>query len=298
MKELLEIFSLDIPAYLQGPALMAALAGLGLFIGILTGLFGVGGGFLINPLLIVLMGLPETLVVGSSLSFTIGTGTAGAASHWRLKNVDLKTAMYLIGGALGGCVLGVLVHLDLKQVFGPAKFRMVFLTLYLVMLLVTAWVVARGPGRHKSGKPLVQRMRLGPHTDLPAAGLVHVSVPGLILVGFVIGLLKGLLGIGGGVLFMPLLLIVVGLSVHQAIGTSLAVVVFSSIVGTIMYGAGGKVNLTLVMTLLVGSTIGVQIGAYLCQRLHAARLQRYFVVVVLLAAVLVAADLAWRFFAA
>ena len=294
MSEIYELFSLNPGAYLQGVELLLALVGIGLVVGILTGLFGVGGGFLINPLLIVLMGMDKTLVVGSALSFTIGTGSAGMARHWRGKNVEIKTMMLLAAGALVGVVLGHQAHMGLNTGLGEGRADVAFQTLYLAVLVITAWVVYRGPGRHKSGKSLLQRTRIGPHIDLPGANLSNVSLTGMLLVGLTIGVMKGLFGIGGGVLFMPLLLLVIGLSAHQAVGTSLGVVVFSSIAGTILYGSKGHINLALVMTLLLGSSVGVQIGARICERIHAGKLQRYFVAVVLLASVLVAIDLAKR----
>ncbi len=297
VNELLQMFSMDFDAYLQGPALLCALGGIGLLIGVLTGLFGVGGAFLINPMLIVLMGMEETLVVGSSLSFTIGTAAAGAARHRRMNNVDVKAAFYLLLSAVVGVLLGVQLHYYLRDAMGPVTFKATFRVLYLVMLLLTAWVVARGPGRHSSGKSPLQRMRLRPGIKL-SDELADVSLPGLLLVGCTIGMVSGLLGIGGGVLFVPLLLIVVGLTVHRAIGTSLAVIMFSAIVGTVIYGSRGDVNLSVVMVLLVGSGIGVQIGAWICQRLHARKLQQYFVIVILFASLLVALDLARKIIAA
>ncbi len=294
MTELQEIFNFDFQAHLQGPALPAALVGIGLLVGVLTGLFGVGGGFLIIPLLVVVMGLERTLVVGSSLSFTIGTAAAGAARHRRMKNVDLRTVILIACGALVGTVVGKYAHVGLKQHLGPGRFEITFDSLYLAMLVLIGWVVWRGHRRDGSGRSVLQRMRLGPRIDLPGANLASVSLTGLLGVGLIIGLMKGLLGIGGGVLFMPLLLIVVGLDAHKAVGTSLGVVVLTSIVGTALYGADGNVNLALVMVLLAGSTVGVQIGAWLCRRLHAGLIQRYFVVVVALAACLVIISLLGR----
>lgn len=291
MKELLDIFSLNFDANLQGPVLLAALVGIGFGVGILTGLFGVGGGFLINPLLIVLMGMQETLVVGSSLTFTIGTAAAGTARHRRMGNVEVKAMLILVSGALPGVFLGEMAHTTMRDALGPEHFGEVFRGLYLAVLLITAWVVYGHLGRDHKGKSFLQRVSLGPDVDLSGGGLKGVSLAGLVIVGVLIGLMTGLLGIGGGVLYVPLLLAVVGLNAHLAVGTSLGIVVFSSIFGTILYGRAGKVNLLLVMTLLIGSAAGVQIGAWLCPRLHAKRLQRYFVCIVLLAATLVAADL-------
>jgi uncharacterized membrane protein YfcA len=118
-----------------------------------------------------------------------------------------------------------------------------------------------------------------------------VSLPGLLGVGLGIGLLAGLMGIGGGVLFVPLLILVVGLAPHQAVGTSLGVVLLSSISGTIKHGLAGRVSLSLTMVLLVGSTLGVQLGAGVCRRLGGRQLRQYFAVLVFLAAVALAADL-------
>ncbi|MCK4600825.1 MAG: sulfite exporter TauE/SafE family protein, partial [Phycisphaerae bacterium] len=116
--------------------------------------------------------------------------------------------------------------------------------------------------------------------------------PGLCLLGIAIGVMTGMLGIGGGVLFVPLLVLVAGLTAHQAVGTSLGVVLFGAIAGTIKYGLDGSVNLWIVMALLVSSVFGVQLGAHICQRLHAKRLRFYFAVMVLMIAVLLASDFA------
>ena len=292
LQELLrELFSLQFEAYLEGIWLLVALVGLGLGVGVLTGLFGVGGAFLVSPMLVAVLGLPKVLVVGSSLSFTIGTAGAGAARHWRLGNVAGRTVLLLAAGALAGVWAGKAILEILKDALGEGGSDQAFLGLYLGMLLVTAWLVWRGPREHASGRSALQRLPVGPRVSLPAADLDAVSLPGLLAVGLLIGVAKGLLGIGGGVLFMPLLLLVVGLQTHQAVGTSLGVVLFSSVVGSLLYGAEGNVNLALVMILLIGSSVGVQFGAWLCGRLHARRLQRYFVLVVLLAAVVVGGKL-------
>ena len=296
MSELADLFSANFEAYLHGPALFAALAFIGLGVGILTGLFGVGGGFMVNPLLIVLLGLQETLVAGSTLSFTIGTSAAGVSRHRRLGNVQPKAMVWLLVGALPCVLVGQFLHVKLRGMFGPVRFGLVFRGLYLAALIATMWVMKRGPSQHTNGRSLVQRLPVGPYISLGSGGLDHVSVPGVCLVGGCIGVVLGLLGIGGGVLFVPLLHVAVGLSTHESVGTSLGVILFSSTFGTLLYGLGGHVNLLLVMILLTGSTVGVQIGAWICQRLHSSKLRQYFVYVVLLACILVAGDVAKRAF--
>lgn len=284
----------QLAGYLSGLPLLFVLAALGAVVGVLTGLFGVGGGFLITPLLIVAVGIDESLAVGSSLSFIIGTAAAGLRRHARLKNVEPRSMLILSGGGMCGVVLGVLLHEYLRTALEGAAFDFGALIrgLYLVLLAVTVWLVYRGPGRHVSGKSLLQRLPGWPRVDLPAAGLRDLSLLGLCLVGVGVGVLNGLLGIGGGVLFMPVLLVAVGLSPHQAVGTSLGVVLFSSITGAVQHGMLGNVSLWIAMALLVGSTLGVQVGVRLCDMFHGTRIRRYFATIVLVAAVLVALDLA------
>jgi uncharacterized membrane protein YfcA len=284
----------QVDAYLSGPALVAALAFLGLAIGILTGLFGVGGTFLMNPMLIIVLGVDQSLVVGSSLCFTIGTAAAGLSRHHRLRNVEGKTLLILAGGACCGAVLGSRLHEYIRAAQDPGQFKVMILAFYLVLLGATAWLVYRVPPERHGRRSLLQRLPLRPRVELPNAHLRGVSLPGLVGVGLLIGAVSGLLGIGGGVLLMPLMLVVIGLRAHQAVGTGLGVVLFSSMVGTIEHGLAGNVCLWVAMSLLAGSTVGVQIGAWICQRLHARRLRQYFAVVVLVAAVMVAAEIARR----
>jgi len=282
----------QIDAYLAGPWLLCALVGLGFAVGVLSGLFGVGGAFLLNPLLIVVLGLNESLVVGSGLSFAIGTGAAGMVRHMRGRNVEFRSMWILGVAAIVGTLGGTELHQWLRRLAGPEHFKVLILALYLAMLLAVAWLVYRDAPNSPGGRSLLQRLPLPPRISLPAAGRPGVSLPGLIGVGVIVGLAVGMLGIGGGVLFMPLLLMVVGLSAHQAVGTSLGVVLFGSISGTIHHSLHGNVSLWIAMSLLVGSSAGVQLGAYFCERLHARRLRRWFACVVAVAAVIVAVKLA------
>jgi hypothetical protein len=290
--ELPALFDWNIPgAYLQGPALAAALAAFGLVVGVLTGLFGVGGGFMITPLLSIGFGIRYDLVIGSSLSFTIGTASSGMSRHMRLGNFEPRATLILALASMAGALAGGTLNDAVQAALGAGQYSNVIDTLYVALLTLTAWVVARESTPHPTGKTLLQRLPLGPRVDLPTAKLTGVSLPGLLLVGLAIGLLSGMLGIGGGVLFMPLLVVALGLTPHQAVGTSLGVVVFGATAGTIKYGLAGKVNLVIVMALLVSSVFGVQLGAWICHRLHATHLRRYFALLVALVAVVVAVRL-------
>ena len=121
--------ALELPAdaYLSGAALLCALAAMGTVIGVLTGLFGVGGAFLITPMMIVLLGIDESLAVGSSLCFVVGTAAAGSRRHARLKNVEPRSMLILSAGAVAGTVLGTLLHQFLRSALaqGALDFRVV-----------------------------------------------------------------------------------------------------------------------------------------------------------------------------
>lgn len=298
---------IDFAAWTGNAGLLAALAALGFVVGGLTGLFGVGGGFLVTPLLIVLFGIDESLAIGTGLCAIIGTSAGGLSRHWRLGSVEPKTMLILAGVAMPGAFLGAMLHQYLRAVLGEAgglSFPVIVRGLFLILLPTAGYLAYRGPTRHGSGLTILQRLHLPPRVSLGRAGLTGVSLPGLCILGLGVGMVTGLLGVGGGVLYMPVLVALVGLSAHQAVGTSLGVVLLGAIAGTIRYAAVptagsemaryapiGNVSLGIAMLLLVGGTIGVQVGVWICHRLHATRLRRYFAITVLLTAVLVAADL-------
>lgn len=289
LEELLGLGGVD--AVLSGAALVAALAGLGLLVGIASGMFGVGGAFLMTPMLATIFRIDYTLAVGSGLCCIIGTSASGLARHRRLGNVAGRAVMLLGAGSVVGVLLGDMLHDAMKAWLG-ADFTQVMHGLYIALLLTAAWLVARGPVTGHADKHFLQRLPVGPRVDLPRANLRHVSVPGLAGIGLLAGLLAGTMGTGGGVIIVPILIVLVGLTPHLAVGTSLGVILPTAIVGVVKKGMGeGKVSLAIAMSLLVGSTIGVQIGAYICHRLHADRLRRYFAVLVLAVAAVVAARL-------
>jgi len=294
MNELQRIFDLNFDAYLHGPELVVLLAALGLAVGVLTGLFGVGGAFVITPLLKVAFGIPYELAIGSSLCFTIGTASSGMARHMRMRNFEPRCVLVLGLTSIAGAVAGATLNKFLRETLGEHDYTLMMHVLFIVILTATALLVARNKADGRSGRSLLQRLPVAPYIDLPAGELSRVSLPGLCALGVGIGVLQGMMGIGGGVLLMPLLILVVGLTAHQAVGTSLGVILFGSTAGTIKYGLDGSVNMWVAMGLLVGSVFGVQIGAMICRKLHGRRLRRYFAILVLLVVAALVADLAHK----
>jgi hypothetical protein len=296
MGELLSLLSPSFDKIFPVPVFYGVLVLLGFFIGVLTGLFGVGGGFLVVPLLNILVGIPYDIAVGSSLSFIIGTSTAALPGHLHKGNVEPKAVLYISFGSIFGAVFG-----DVLQDFiiytvaegDKAVFTAVMHWLFVVLLMITAWLVYRGPRRESEDLTLLQRLRIGPRTDFKFSGITDVSIPGLAGIGFFVGMLTGLLGVGGGVLFMPILLLVVGLGTRHAVGTSLGVVLAASVAGAAkkVFSAVPKISLPVTMALLIGSSIGVQIGIKLGDVLHTERIRKYFALVVLAAVLLILVNL-------
>lgn len=230
----------------------------------------------------ILFSIPYTIATGSSMLFTIGTSIAAWIKHMRLGNVALKTMTILCGGAVCGTMLGAKLHVFLKTCAGEFNFTLVMHSIFIVILAATALLVWQNRNDTVTSTPLLARLPGRPRITIRATGIKDISLPGLCTLGLLIGILKGLLGIGGGVLFMPAMLLVIGLTIHQAVGTSLGVVLFSSIAGTIIYGRTGQVSLWIVVPLIAGSLTGVQAGVWLSRKLRAERIKKYFSILIII----------------
>ncbi len=279
----------EMPAsYFADPTwLMVALAAMGFGVGILAGLFGVGGGFLITPLMVALLGVDASTAVGSGLCFMIGTSAAGLRRNMRLGQYDPVSTVILGLSGVAGTILGRQAHTAIKSAVGTDLFDIIIQLLYIPLLLTIAYMVYRNRRDKVGQRSVLQRLPIPPNIHLKRAQLDDVSLSGMVFVGISVGTMTGLLGVGGGVLYMPLLLLVVGLNVHQAVGTSLGVVLFNASAGALSHGAMGNVTMMVVLPLLLTSTIGVQIGVGICHRLHATRLRKFFALIVLAAVAVV-----------
>lgn len=251
----------------------------GLGVGFIAGMFGVGGGFLLTPTLMAVFGVPAPIAVGSSLCQTCGTSLASFLKYRHLKRGEPRIDLVMLGGSLIGAdagikILNYLNHLGTWRIRGdhevPAV-QIVLDVLFLLLLSGTAWFVfldvraTRKQTTRRGDKtlpgPLVTRVRIPPYIDLPHVDLKQVSVPMLCYLGFVLGVTSGMMGIGGGVLFMPILLYGFGLSARNAAGTGILLLLCTAIVATFEQALHGNVNLTLALVILIGSSIGTQLGA-------------------------------------
>lgn len=283
-------------SHLSGPPLYAALLLIGLGIGVLTGFFGVGGGFLLVPLLNIVLGINYELAVGTSLCFIIGTSAVGLLKQKQHGNVHLKVAVFIVSGSLIGAVLGD--SLQMYLLHGAAggnatRFTLIMHTLFILLLGATAYSM-KNPVNNDTGKlPILARFGPAPKFSLEEWGSAAFSVPGACVTGILIGISTGLLGIGGGILLVPVLLVFFGLTHQKAAGTSLAIIFATSVAAVLKKGFSDipKISIPVTLVLLLTSIIGVQLGIFMVRQASGSGFRRYFIYVIILTTALIAADL-------
>ncbi len=267
----------------ENPGMIGALVALGIFIGSLTGMFGIGGAFIATPVMITLIGIESTLAIGCSMGFTLFNGALSGVHHFRKGNYSRWASPPVAIGAAVGILAGFLLHLYFaSSLSGPGFERLINGLYFLILIPIGLIVWRRSSKQPESVEPneprLVHRIKLPPMKDV-GHGL-SVSLALMFLIGAAIGLLKGLIGIGGGVILVPILVMFVGLSPHKAVGTSLSLVITSSLLGLILYAWKGQFDLWIVGAFLLGSIVGVQIGTRLNKVVDGKQLIKLFAVLI------------------
>ena len=249
---------------------------LGLGVGCLSGLFGVGGGFLMTPLL-MLLGIPPAVAVGTEANQIVATSISGTLAHWRRKGVDFAMGCVLLAGGLGGSLVGVLLFSFLRQ---EGEIGLVIRFCYIVFLgaigTLMLWESLYSLLRPGGGRISTRRSHFWVH-KLPfklrfRASRLYISVlPGL-AIGFVVGVLAALMGIGGGFLMVPAMIYLLGMPTRLVAGTSLFQILFVTTSVTFLQAyLNQNVDLVLAALLFVGSAVGAQFGSRLSGRIQAER---------------------------
>jgi hypothetical protein len=295
------------------PHLPAGFVLLGLVVGYLSGLFGVGGGFLLTPLLNSLFAIPFDVAVGSGLCQMIGASSTAVLRYRQRGAVDFKLAAAMLGGTITGVAVGARL-IRLMQSLGTVdvagrSLPLLQLAMDLLFLGLLLWIALtifnEEPARRQHAarlEGLTVRALLPPgagpppHADFGGSGLQAASLPGLAYLGLGVGLLTGMLGVGGGVILIPLLIYGLRVPTTAALGTSLVLIFFSAVTGTLAHALNGTVHLPIALAMLVGSTLGAQFGALSAVRIRAENLRRWFGLIVLATAALLAMDLGRMFF--
>jgi uncharacterized membrane protein YfcA len=276
--------------------------GLGLAVGLLSGLFGVGGGFLLTPLLIM-FGIPSTVAAATDSNQIVAASTSGTYAHWKVGNVDFKMGIYLlIGGFLGG-IIGVQA-IKLLHAMGNADF-VIKITYVLMLGIVGAYMfieslqsmrkkettVATGETEEKES-PVSRFLKSLPfQTHFEKSGITHSVLVPIVLGGFV-GILAAIMGVGGGFLMVPIMVYMLRMPMHVVVGTSLFQILFTCIEVTFLQAyTNHSVDFILAVLLLLGSTIGAQVGAVFGRKLKAEQLKILLAGIVLIVTVKIVFDL-------
>jgi len=284
------------------PVAIFTIFAMGLAVGFISGMFGVGGGFLMTPLLIF-TGVPPAVAVASVSPYMAASSLSGALSYWRKGMMDMPLAGVLLAGGLLGTVAGVLLFLFLRTIGQVDLAIRVSYTLLLgaigTLMLVESLRAIR---RARRGEPAVVRrpgtrawfMRL-PLKMRFRRSRIYISAVPVVGLGFIIGLLGAVLGVGGGFILVPALIYLLKVPTQTAVGTSLVLTLVTMAAATVLHAeANGTVDVVLAFVLMVGGTMGAQFGARTGQTLKAENLRLLLGLLVLSVALRVAADLVSR----
>ena len=268
--------------------------GTGFFIGILSGLFGVGGGFLLVPLLNIIFNVPYNIAIGSSLLQMVGTSAAASLKHRDYGNIDYKLAGFILMGSIVGAEFGARILMWLKSlgtimIHGStiSKMDLWINLIYIVLLSLVGISMFLESKKAKKRAPRggvvdtafsqkIQNVKIPPITSLPISNIEYISIYCLIVLGFGVGILSGLLGIGGAFILNPILIYLIGVPTSVAIGTSLFQTIFVSGYGALTHFFKGNVDFVLVACILTGSIIGSQLGARIHNNIRGAHVRYYF----------------------
>jgi uncharacterized membrane protein YfcA len=276
--------------------------GIGGLVGFLSGLFGVGGGFLLTPLM-MMIGIPPAVAAASDSNQIVAAASSGAFAHWRLGNVDFKMGLVILAGGIAGGTIGVQF---VKVLRAAGNFEFVMKVVYVLMLGLV------GGAMFMESLRTILRSR-----KQPAAEVAEVSEPKLaklfgklplkmhfhrsglhtsaifpFSIGTIVGVMAALLGVGGGFIMVPAMIYIIGMPTIAAIGTDLFQIVLTSANVTLQQAFVNKtVDLLLALILLFGSTIGAQFGALAGKRLKGEQIRILLAIIVLVLTVKLFLDL-------
>jgi uncharacterized protein len=272
------------------------------FVGFLAGAFGVGGGFLLTPLLLFL-GIPAPVAVASGANQVVGASVSGVIGHWKRGNVDVKMGLVLVAGGFVGSSLGVMVFRWLRDI----GYIDVTIGIAYVLLLGVVGIFML----FESIKILIAKRRgRSPHHARPASkrgswidklplkmrfrkSRLYISVILPVAVGFVVGVLSAIMGVGGGFIMVPAMIYLLGMPTQVVVGTSLFQVIFVTANVTFLQAVQNRtVDVVLAMLLLIGGVAGAQFGVRIGSRLPAERLRLFLALMVLAVGAKVLYDLA------
>ncbi len=281
---------------------MLLILGMGFAVGFLSGLFGVGGGFLLTPLLIF-AGIPPAVAVATSANQMIASSISGFIAYWRRGTVDFRMGGVLIAGGTAGAIAGIAIFNALAKM---GQIGLLISALYAIVLGVIGWLMLRESlsaiRKRRAGTPAPARQS-GQHFWLHGLPFkmrfrrskLYISALGPLLLGFAIGILTAIMGVGGGFIMVPALIYLLHMPTNVVIGTSLFQVTFITALVTLLHALDThSVDLMLAAILIAGGVIGAQFGVRAGHRLRGEELRAMLAILVLAVAIRLSIDLVLR----
>ena len=274
---------------------------LSLAVGILSGLFGVGGGFLMTPFLIF-MGIPPVYAVPNEVNNILATSVSGPLTHWYKNTLDYKMGLMIVSGGVVGTIIGITTFSYFSEI-GKISLIISLLYMYLLAMVGTLMLIEAIKEKSRQIKKIAVKKKLHEHNWLQGLPLrmrfhkskLYESALTPIFLGLVVGFVAAMMGIGGAFLMVPAMIYIVGMPVKLIPGTSLFVTIFISAIVTILHAFNyGSIDLFLVLPLILGSIVGVQIGQKVGQFLDSTELKSLFAMLLLAVSIAIGYDSFFR----
>ena len=272
---------------------------IGMVVGALSGLFGVGGGFLMTPLLIFL-GIPPVVAVGSEAPHVLASSVSGVIAHWRKKNVDFKMGFFLLSGGVVGSTVGVNLFKLLKT-YGQIDIVIQFLFIIFLGFIGLSMAFESAKTTIKNYRTTSAiRTKLHQHSWIHGLTFklrfhrskLYISAIPPILIGFFVGVLSAMMGVGGGFIMIPAMVYILGMSTNVVVGTSLFQIIFVTANSTFFQSyLNQTVDIVLSALMILGGVIGAQIGVRIGSQLKAEYLRGILAILVLLVCAKILTDL-------
>ena len=266
-------------------------------VGVLSGLFGVGGGFLMTPFLIFL-GIPPIYAVPNEVNNILATSVSGSLTHWFKNTLDYKMGFMIIIGGVIGTILGILTFSFFQEI-GKLSLIISLSYMYLLAIIGTLMLLEGASEIDRARKKIILKKKLHTHYWIHGLPLklrfpksrLYESAFTPIMLGVVVGFVAALMGVGGAFLLVPAMIYLIGMPIKLIPGTSLFVTIFVSAIVTVLHSFNyGSIDLILVITLIVGSIFGVQVGQKVGQYLDSSHLKTLFAMLLCTVAVAIAYD--------
>ena len=274
---------------------------LSLVVGILSGLFGVGGGFLMTPFLIFL-GIPPAYAVPNEANNILGTSISGSTTHYLKGTLDYKMGLMIVVGGAMGTILGILTFTYFQDI-GKINIVISLAYMYILAIIGTMMLVQGVTEIDRARKKIIVKKKLHDHNWLQGLPFrmrfkkskLYESAFTPIIMGFIVGYIAAILGVGGAFILVPAMIYIIGMPTKLIPGTSLFVTIFISAIVTILHAFNyGSIDLFLVIPLILGSIVGVQLGQKLGQFLDSTELKSLFAMLLLSVSIAIGYDSFFR----